>query len=461
MSEKLKEIINVEISRDRMLGVVWFNEPKEGGERLQQHEIEKAIKDKGIVSGINQPLINEITTNRKYDYKYIVAMGTAPVDGEDGSLSFAFDEKGINNFIPKEKEDGTVDFKDLNSVYNVNKGTVLVRKTLPTPGKNGTNILGQIIKAKKGKDVRIPKGKNTEILEDNVTLVAAVDGKLEYDGHNAYINTVYTLHGDLDSGVGNIKFVGNVVINGNVLSGFTIEAGGSVEVRGSVENAIIIAGGDIILSYGIQGTERSKLIAGGNIIAKFIQNTHVEAKGDIITEAILHSTSTAGNSIIAELGKGTIVGGSAAATCIISARSIGSPMGTVTSVQIGVTPEVYQEHKRLGIELKNKEDDLKKMEQAITFLTLKAQESRLDASKRAILVKLKDSKEPLVEEIHKIKKEYSLLSTQLSDVSEGIIRVSDVIYPGVKITIGSIISYMDERRTRCTIRKEDGDIRIS
>ncbi|PHV69873.1 hypothetical protein CS063_13630 [Sporanaerobium hydrogeniformans] len=455
----VNETVVLEISRDRMLGVIEFQEPLNGGKVLSVHDIKKELQKKGIVSGILEDVIAELVKSKKYRYKYIIAKGEQAEDGKDGVLKLNFDKEEIKHLRPKEKEDGTVDFRELSAVRNVKTGDLLATKTMATMGKNGFNVLGQTIKAKKGKEARLPKGKNTHASEDGLSLYASVDGKLEYDGHNVYVNTVYTLNGDLDSGTGNIDFLGNVIITGSVKSGFTIKAVGSVEVKGSVEEATIMAGGDIFLSYGIQGGNKGKLVAGGNIIAKFIQNTTVEAGGDVITEAIMHSNVSAGNMIKVESGKGLIVGGSVSATSLILARNIGSPMGTVTCVQIGVPPSTYEKFKALEKQIAEENSNLRKIEKSIQFLCLKSQAS-LDPQKQAMLRKLLDAQGPLKETVEALQHEYRELANTLRDVQDGMIKISDTIHPGVKVTIGSTIKYIDDSQVHCTIRRTEGEIVI-
>ena len=250
------------------------------------------------------------------------------------------------------------------------------------------------------------------------------------------------------------------MIYGNVYSGFSIKAGGSVEIRGSVEDACIIAGGDVLLSYGMQGTEKSKIIAGGNVAAKFLQNVNVEAGGNIIAEAILHSCVNAGDSIKTEVGKGTIVGGSAAATQMIVAKSIGSPMGTVTAIQIGISPAIYKEYRAIREELKEKTESIGKIDQSIRFLIEKSKVSKLDGGKQMMLQKLSNSRQPLIESYEEKKARYKKLEMQLSEAKEGLIKVVDTIYPGVKVEMGNLIKYIDESYMRCTIRRTEGEIYI-
>ena len=275
MMEVIDEKINVEISKDKMLGVISFTQAQNGGRNLRSDEIKRAIEEHGIVKGLIEENINELVYKHDYGYKYIIAQGKKPEDGMDGHIEFHFDPKALKELKPKINADGTVDLKDLSAVKNVKKGDVLATKVSALAGVDGYNIIGQILKAKHGKEARIPKGKNTAILPDGLTLVADIDGKLEYDDHNIFVNSVYNIMGDLDNSIGNVNFIGDVVVYGNVHSGLQINAGGSVEVKGSVEDVTIIAGRDIILAYGVQGTDKSKLVATGDVVTKFIQNAHV------------------------------------------------------------------------------------------------------------------------------------------------------------------------------------------
>lgn len=459
-NEQIKESVCIELTTDKMLGVITFKEPENGGGLITLDEVKKAINDKGIIQGIKEDDLVEICKDHRYNYKYIIAQGQPPVEGKEGWIEFAFDVAELKQFKPKINDDGTVDLKDLSAVKNVKKGEVLAKRIPAIMGQDGFNVLGQPVRTKKVKEARMPKGRNTKILEDNLTLVADIDGKLEYDDHNIYVNSVYTISGDLDSSIGNVDFVGSVVVNGSIHSGFSIKAGGSVEVKGPVDDAVIVAGEDIFLSYGIQGTEKSKLVAKGNVIAKFIQNAHVEAGGSVITEAVLHSVVTAGDTIRVEMGKGTIVGGNVTATNMIIARSIGSPMGTVTALQIGVPPNLFAEYKQLAEEMSEAKDRLNKLDQSISFLMAKNRAGQLDLQKKIMLQKLTASRKPILEEYEDVRAKYQKVGDLLNNVKEGLIKCTDTIYPGVKVTFGNLVKYVDDEQVRVSIRKQDGEIYI-
>lgn len=454
----VKETVCVELSKDKMLGIISFQEPQNGGEKMSLEEVRQAIKDKGIILGIQEEDLVEVCQAHYYDYKYIIAKGEPAKEGEEGRILLQFDEKALKELKPKEREDGTVDLRDLGAVKNVRKGDVLAVRIPAVPGEPGQNVLGQPVMPQRVKEAKLPQGKNTNILEDRLTLVAAIDGKLEYDDYKVCVYPVFVVEGDVDSSVGNIDFVGSVIINGNVHSGFFVKAGGSVEIKGNVEDAMIIAGEDIILGQGIHGTEKSKLIAQGNIITKFIQNANIEAGGKVVSEAILHSTVIAGESIQVDLGKGLIVGGRVAATNKIVASHIGSNMGTLTVLQVGTLPKLHHEYKQIELEIKKKIENLNKIDQSISFLMSKGKDEALNEQKRTMLERLHSTRQPICEEYEDLKIRQRKIGALLNDAHEGVVRCTGTVYPGVKITHGHLTRYIEDMCQNITIRREDDSI---
>ena len=80
------EKIIVETTPDKMFGILSFEAPSKGGVVLTQQEIEKAIKDKGIINGLQPDILESVYKDRQYGYKYIIARGTPSVPGEPASL---------------------------------------------------------------------------------------------------------------------------------------------------------------------------------------------------------------------------------------------------------------------------------------------------------------------------------------------------------------------------------------
>ena len=137
------------------------------------------------------------------------------------------------------------------------------------------------------------------------------------------------------------------------------------------------ASGNVTIARGVNGMAKGIIRAGGNIIAKFIENAHVEARGYVETDSILHSQVTAGTEIRVGGKKGFITGGYVCATNMIEVKTLGSEMGANTVVEIGINPET----KRRYLELENQIEDTTKM--------IRSAQPVLDAAKTKILSGIK------------------------------------------------------------------------
>jgi len=461
--DKEDENAVVEITRDKMLGVISFDPPKNGGKNLSLGEINEKIKKAGITSGIDTKLIQEIIKNKIYNHKYVIARGKPSKNGENGKVEFLFDVKECtsNSLKPKENEDGSVDFKTLNIIKTVKKDQLLAKLIPHTLGEPGENVLGQEIRQTRGKPVRLPKGKNVHLSADEQFLFASIEGQLLYAMNKINVSETYVVEGNAGVATGDIDFAGNVLIKGNVESDFVIKAGGDIEVLGFVEGATIIAGNNIVLRHGIQGMDRGKLIAGGNIVAKFIQNSIVEAKGCLYTEAIMHSKVEVDDSVVVEINKGMIVGGTVQATNLISAKTIGSPMNTVTNIQISMALSSHHRHSTAQATLNQKRKQLGQVDKNIGFIHNKLAQGQVIPQARLVKVKQMIAlKEQLSEEIQKLKKEYDSLDSLLQNYQEGTIKVTNVIYPGVKVTMGSYLKYIRTEIKYARLFIEEKEIKV-
>lgn len=164
--------------------------------------------------------------------------------------------------------------------------------------------------------------------------MSLVEGKV-------FVSDVYEVE-NVDLSTGNIEFEGSVQVRGNVSSNFEIRAGGNVIISGVVEGACIEAGGNIIIARGMNGMAKGNLRAGGDIVAKFLENATVSAGGYVNTESILHSNVTAATEIQVTGKRGFITGGHVRAGQRIEVKTLGATLGAPTVVEVGVDPEKKQ-----------------------------------------------------------------------------------------------------------------------
>jgi len=433
--------------------------PSEGyGKDLTFKEIKEQLKEAGIVYGIKDYSINLIIDTDEPLEDVLVAEGTKPKPGEDAKLEFHFDTSGKN--VGTVKENDRIDFHDLGIINNVEEGKKLVTKIEAKPGEEGKNIEGKTLKPKSPKNVKLPKGENTKITEDN-TLIATEVGHVSYNQDKVNVITIYKVKGDVDFNTGNINFKGSVFIEGNVTEGFEVKAKGDIHVRGNVEACELISGGDVIINKNFIAKNKGKIECEGDLKAQSIQNGQVNCKGDIyIKDAIMHSNINSAGSVELTGHKGLIVGGEVRATKTIKANIIGSSLATKTIVSAGIDPETRRKRDAAESILSECKSSYLKTVKAINILgKIKKQQGGLPKQKADMYSRLIETKSDLKEKIEKNDEIVKDLTEKINSAVKGKIMVKRKLYPGVKIQIGKYKTEIDETHTRTVFKVDGGELR--
>lgn len=450
--------IEVEVTKDKMQGYIKLY-PADGGKELTLEEILEIIKLE-IEYGLDQESVKEAICNKLYDKRILVAEGTKPVDGIDGYIDYNFETE--RQSTPDVSADGSVDYRSLHLITNVNKGDILAEIHMPKPGSDGCNVLGEVLEYKPGMATQFNYGVNVSLSQDESQLITDIDGQVCIENKKVIVYELYTINGNVDNSTGDIDFNGNVKVNGNVLTGFKIIAKGNIEIDGSVEGATIESGGDLIITRGIQGYNKAKISSAGNISTRYIENADIKSEKNIEAEAIMHSDTVAGCSVIVGGKKGLLVGGSCKASHEISAKVIGSSMATATILEVGLDTSIREDQEKLKELDKQTKQDIDKFKKMISHLTRLDEEGKLEADKKEML------NQSVVAKLQLQKKEISLaneleeINQVIEDSSNGKITVEDVIYSAVKVTIGNSTMMIREKREHCTIYRDigDGDIKF-
>lgn len=447
----------VSVSKDGMKAYITLTRPI-GGSDITENAIHEALKTSNIVFNINEGEIKNAVINRIYGKELLVAEGIEPQAGNDAVLTYHFDistEKTVN--IDK---DGKIDYHELSLIKNVNAGDLLVTLTPHTQGIPGKNVYGEEVPGKDGKKLALPKGKNVEVSDDGLRLTSVLNGEVKLLDGKVNVFSVYEVKNNVDNSTGNIRFNGKVVVMGNVLTGFVIEAEGDVEVYGVVEGALIRSNGNIILHRGIQGMNRGELYCEGDLIAKFIENSKIEVKGNIQSDAIMHSQVTCGKKLEANGRKGLLVGGSFKVGEEIKAKVIGSPMATITELEVGVNPDMRKKYEDVKNELKQITDNLDKTTKAVDLLTKMSKTMELPTDKKILLAKSLKLKLQLQQSQEQVLNEQNDMEIYFDELSRGKIKVNDVIYPGSRIIIGSSMMNIKDPVQFVSFYRINADIRM-
>jgi uncharacterized protein (DUF342 family) len=239
-----------------------------------------------------------------------------------------------------------------------------------------------------------------------------------------------------------------------------VKAKGNIEVAGVCEAATLISeNGNIVLGGGAQGGGKAELKADKDITAKFIESCNVEAGGNISADSILKSTVKCAGTVTLAGKNGLLVGGKLIAGNSLSATTIGSPMGTSTEIEVGGNPQDTNRHTNLVDEYNRLRLEFDKCDKAVNMLNVAKQRGTLDEAKKAMLIKMINTKTIYREKMTKVQDEIDSLARTLS-VNTGTVAASNAIRPGVKITIGSAQLLVREDLAHCKLRNNGEKVAV-
>ncbi|MCH5185060.1 MAG: DUF342 domain-containing protein [Oscillospiraceae bacterium] len=450
-------IINVDIADDKMKAYVKFIEPN-ADEMSNDIEINfenviEILKRNRVTYGLREDNIKEAIEDELFDEYFLAAEGTDPVDGINASIEY---KKNLESSMkPKLDYKGNVDYLNVDNYISVKAGEVLAVYIPAVRAVTGFNVFGKSVRATEGKSFKIPNGKNTEILEDGVTVVSKIDGLLQMLGGKISVLPVLSINSDVDTSTGNVDFVGSVKVYGNVFAGMKIKAKGSVEINGTVEGATIDAEGDIIINGGIKGMEKAIISSKGNIVTRYIENAFVKAKGNITTNSIVQSKTESGGKINVTGTNGSIIGGTARAAKSIVCKKLGSHNYIQTTAEVGFSAEINEDMKSLESQIQAIKTELAKIN-TLMDMGLKA---TTNAQVRA-LEDIKKRKPRLQNDLMNLEEKYDRQMDAIKSNKHAAITVIEFAYPGVHIKINDkkmqVIS--DYRQT--TFFMHHGDISV-
>ncbi|MDI9489230.1 DUF342 domain-containing protein [Herbinix luporum] len=453
------EAMKVIIDKGGMYAGCRFYPPSNNGKLLTKDDIISNLSSYGVKYGIDETNIVKFLNDRRYCTDYIIAKATPPIQGRDAVVKYHFNTDFT--LKPKTNEDGSVDFHQLDIISHCKKGDILASLTPADYGKPGMDVYGKVLPPNKVNNKVLKYGNKVKISEDGLTLYSEVDGHVTLIDGRVFVSDTFEIPKNVDTSTGDIDYDGNVIIKGNVITGFTVKAKGDIEVYGVVEGAYIEAGGHVILRRGMQGMNKGILKAQGNIITKFIENAEVIAGGYINTNSILHSKVSAKGDIIVSGRRGFVTGGMIRSGTLISVKTAGSHMGTNTILEVGVDPKVLDEFRELEKKIATIESEKEKVAKAVETIRKRIQSGAdINYDRLDKLKKLTQTSLILNAQLKEVKSKYDILKLEIEANEQGMISISDTVYPGTKIVISNTIYHVKEKIHNSKFIRDRADIKV-
>ncbi|WP_167882848.1 DUF342 domain-containing protein [Leptospira yasudae] len=427
--------IEIEIPEDKMKAFLIFHPPKYGGRILNTEQIRESIQLRGIQFGILQETIDQLSQEPEYGKRILIAEGAAPIPGKNGDIRILF----IHPATPHLEEDqyGRVDFKNIQIIQSVAKDQKLAEKISPIPGKEGKNVLGEILPYDPGKEAEWKLGANVRLSSEGTAVHSLINGRPILDRQGTIrVDEVCHLE-NVDFSTGNVSFPGTIIVEGSIADGFTLETEGSIIVKKSVGKVFLKAGGDVVLSGGFMGRNGGLIESGADIYTRFVEQGRLIAKNTIfIEEASMHSELVAGESVVIRGGRGELIGGTCVAGKSVVCTKLGAVAETKTSVSVGIRPELLEDLEKLRSEVQKNQEILKKVELSLVKLHEDSQRRQLTPEEKESLPKLGAIKQKYSGILNNLLGQEQTMIMGFEPDKDSYVEVEQEIFPGVDIYPG-------------------------
>lgn len=454
----IKEKCMVSVSFDKMKASICLYPPSTNGKSCTLEDIVASLRLAKVEYGIDDEAIRKFLEHREYGTPYVVASGKLPREGTDAKIEYFFQTD--RKMRPQLREDGTVNYFELDLVSHCKKGDLLAVLTPADLGEPGVNVLGGPIRQKEVVRMALKCGNNIEKNEENTELRSMVDGHVTLVDGTVFVSNILEVE-NVDSSTGNIDYDGAVKVNGNVSTNFSVRARGDIEVKGTVEGAYMESGSNIVLARGINGMGKGKLIAEGNVISKFLENCSVTAGGYIETETIVQSNVKSKSEIHVSGKRAKITGGTVVATNLISTKNLGAPMGTETNIVVGADPAVNERSVQLKKELDEAKKNLDKILPVLESTKKKLLGSNASQKEQMkYMSQLIETARHLQQVVESRGQELEECKKQIAQAMDSRVEVSGEIYPGVSVTISDVSIKVRDSIKYCCLRKRDGEVKV-
>jgi hypothetical protein len=361
--ERRDATISIEVAKDEMSASAEVSSAL-GGKHLSAKDILKTAQEAGITKGFSKDdliKLAQLASKEKPGaiIKGEIAFGKEAINGKDARVKHLVQSAQERILKPQERENGSVDMRDLGDIICVKIGDSLAHKIPNTNGVKGFSVKGIPIEPTPGQDIDLKVGEGTSLSPKNqhilistrVGLPRVIDNGMEVD-------EVYQIK-NVDISTGHIKFEGSVIIEGDVCEGLKVIASGDITVGGFVESAQLESGGDITISGGIIGKKQEveslsvsdimmsvSITAKNDVYAKYCQYADISCQNLRVENQLMHSIISVKEKLwlgTEDKANGKLIAGYIRAGTSVHAGTVGATAGSVTIVTFEDKLQVLQQ----------------------------------------------------------------------------------------------------------------------
>jgi len=387
--ERRDASITISIEKDEMSASAEISTAL-GGKHLTAKAILNSAQKSGVSKGFTKEQLLKLAHQAAKEpagsiVKGEIAQGKDAINGKDSKIKLLVQSAQDRILRPKERDDGSVDMRDLGDIICVKVGDPLAKKIPLTDGTTGFTVTGTPLAPVAGEDVILQAGEGTTISPKNdQVLVSTLVGLPRIIDNGMEVDSVYRIK-NVDVSTGNIKFEGSVIIDGDICEGMKVTATGDITIGGFVESATLEAGGDITIGSGIIGRKQDVeeisiddiqmsvcIRAKGKVFAKYCQYAEISCHSVRIENQMMHSIIDVEETLwlgTDEKANGKLIAGYIQAGQSVHAGIVGATAGSTTIINFSKKVDVMKEQlEDIEVRLKIDSDKTTELQNAVKKL---------------------------------------------------------------------------------------------
>ena len=237
---------DIEISEDKMEVKLVLHPSKGEGQTIDPKMIEGMLESKGImINSIARQKIKNLVTMINKDnsgkLEDIILTGAEPIHGKDGKIVYL--KKTKNPHFPSSTVN--IDYAKALGAVDVKENQIIGYMVKPTTDtKNGYNVFGDILPAKKGEDVKMKLGEGLFVDESSLKIKATKDGILTLSFGTPQIVELE----EITPPTQDVNFDKAILIKASLEEPLKITSKHDIFVYGSAKNIEFESGGNVIIT---------------------------------------------------------------------------------------------------------------------------------------------------------------------------------------------------------------------
>ncbi len=435
------------LTPDKMC-LYFMNLPRENEIKPGKDEIYNYCKKNNI-----DALYLKLDAKTTLNGHYLVAEGKLPGISTDAKLEILM---STDTKVDNVSEKGIIDYREIKKFNSVELNQVLAVKTLAVKGVDGEDLMGNKVPSKQPRDLIIKPGPGAKRIDTpkEMKIVSTTEGIVEYKHDTISVYPNVYIGGDVNYENGNITTKINVEIKGNVSTGFKVISEKNIMIGGTIEdNCYIESGGDIYVQGGVTGSN-TKIVCGGNLTIKFIENATISCKGMLNVQRFILDADVECFDKIVIFGhginlneRGAITGGEIKVKKTLMCPTVGN--------EVGVKSVIYFGHDRvLFTKIDNLQDTVNKLQESLTDMAAQYKETyNIDLNAANLYQTIKEFAKQVKDKIigaiqekqkieSKLKMMEEILSRELANkkqiILESYVEINKKIFPPSEFKCGGV-----------------------